>query len=1028
MSDFAAEQLVPFLQSESLFSPLDDESRRRLAERMELRRFAIGETIFSEGDVGHDAWLVFSGRVRVLKRSDTGQPVTLATQGVGELFGEQAILNDAPRSATVRAAEDSVLFRIERSDFESVIAAAPRVRRHFEEFMQDRALRDFLRTATILETLKPRDVADLLDRLDRREYPPESTIVREGEDADTLFIIRSGQVRVVRDGGDQPQRLRTLGAGDCFGEWALIEDRTRTATVIAEEVTHCFALAREDFDRLFESAPRLRERLARRLAMYRSTDRDAGVEAAETAESAQRPVDSANRRARKKQLVLESLTSGQREHSSDQAPVTREPHDESTHLTPQRGSFNRWTWVAQEDQSDCGAASLAMVARAYGVRLPLNQLRDMANVGREGASLFSLAAAAEQVGFRPRGVETDKDHLASVRLPAIAHWQDFHFLVVFEIRGDVVTVGDPARGIRKLSVEEFAAGWTGHLLLLEPTAALTSHKTPPSRLSCLRRIVNTTAMTPFMLVSLLFQLVLIGGALQFLEATRSPIFPVMYFVLLSGAMGGLREWLYGRGAGRIYGSLASSITDALRRAPLRYFQTRTTVSPERWLNDVDAVTQLTGIVRRTQINAIGMLMAVALAIAVDPFVGLVGVAFLVPHIVLAVLGAATIRRRVCSRQSQQVHARAVMGELATPTPESLRSIGADAASAAQLATLLAQTAAKDSRIAWFVRGLQSLLATSSAGAFLIACTAHPQPTFGSVLAVALLWLIGLLPVLPLIGRLPALAEGLIALDRIDGLLNATTPTGPRTTFLPAGGRGDLEFDSVSFRYAPDEEEVLSGISFSVPARQTVAIVGRDGSGRSTLLRLLLGHDRATTGTIRIAGLDVADFDSSWLRHLGVVTRDCPLISGTVRDNIAVSDPKASLNAVQEAARLAGADGFIGRLPQGYHTMIGTLGASLSSSQQQRIGIARALLGQPSILILDEPTAELDDEQENRLWHDLHAVLAERTVILVPHRLKAAALADRIIVLDGGVIAEQGTHAELLEANGLYSFLWAQSQA
>ena len=285
-----------------------------------------------------------------------------------------------------------------------------------------------------------------------------------------------------------------------------------------------------------------------------------------------------------------------------------------------------------------------------------------------------------------------------------------------------------------------------------------------------------------------------------------------------------------------------------------------------------------------------------------------------------------------------------------------------------------------------------------------------------------------IPVIRFVGRSAERATAGLALNRIEELLEAASGH-PHGAVSPATIKGHLELDNVSFQYNAAEEPVLAAISLRVPAGQTVAIVGRDGSGRSALARLIQGLHVPTSGRIRVDGHDLSEFDqASWRECLGVSTRETQLITGTVRANIAVSNPTAPSDAVQEVARLAGADGFISRLPQGPDTMVGTLGMELSGSQRQRIGIARALFNQPSILILDEATDELDDEQENRLWNDLHAVLAERTVILIPHRLKAAALADRVVVLDGGVIAEQGTYSELVEAGGLYSFLWSQSQA
>lgn len=1044
MSDFAAEQLVPFLRNASLFSPLDDDSCARLADQMELRRFSIGETVFSEGDAGNDAWLVFSGRVRVLKLSDTGHPVTLATQNVGEVFGEQAILNDAPRSATVRAAEDSVLFRIERTVFENVLASVPRVRRYFEEFMQERAIRDFLRTATVLETLKPKDITGLLDRLEPREFPTDATIIQEGEQADLLFIIRSGHVRVVQKNGDSRERLlRTLGEGDCFGEWALIEDRTRTASVIATEPTRCFALSRNDFDQLFQSSPRLRERLARRLAMYRSVDELS----AETP-----PVPAASKpstkRPRKKQLALEPLKPSSPELPAEESNNTRADVLPVT----QPGWLGRWPWVAQEDQSDCGAASLAMAARCYGARLSINRLRELANVGREGASLFSLAAAAEEIGFRPRGVETGMDGLAEVRLPAIAHWQSFHYVVVFEVDATTVTIGDPARGIVRLSHEAFMSGWAGRLLLLEPTAGLVDCRKAPSLRGSLRNVLSTPLTSgPVQMPASEVQTSeessqtepttgLVWLAVLWLQtyllllplriSLTDPFGSLAIALLVAAAIGVICQGAFAWAMHRFRVRIRSRITDALRRVPLKFFHTRNATSASIWLSDGESVAKMAGTVLGARVAIPGMIGALVLAWLPHPSSGWLTLGWGTVSVGVLVVGFAWTDRRVRMSRSQHLRSHSLIEELAGADPEPAR-VGAtadlicdDLGQAADLSSLF------DCRIGLATKVCQVLVALTglltAAAIFAVDRVAIDQRAIMEVLYPLVL---AGIPMLWIAGRLSTLAAGRIALGRIEGLLESVPERRDNATAKqPERITGELELQSVSLQYNPAEEDVLSAITLTIPAGQTIAIAGRDGSGRSAFARLIQGHYPPTSGIIRVDGHELAELNAdTWRRQLGVAASDTLLVSGTVGQNIAMSK-RFDKDAVEEAARLAGADGFISRLPQGWNTLVGSVGVELSASQRQRIGIARALFGQPPILIFDEATDSLDDEQENRLWHDLHAVMAARTVLLVPHRLRAATLADHIIVLDGGIIAEQGTHEDLLESNGVYSFLWSQAQA
>jgi len=240
--------------------------------------------------------------------------------------------------------------------------------------------------------------------------------------------------------------------------------------------------------------------------------------------------------------------------------------------------------------------------------------------------------------------------------------------------------------------------------------------------------------------------------------------------------------------------------------------------------------------------------------------------------------------------------------------------------------------------------------------------------------------------------------------------------------LPAPVRGAIRFDQVKFSYNSDVP-VLQGVSFSIEPGQLVGVVGPTGGGKSTIISLIPRFYDPTSGAIEIDGMDVRDYKLQWLRsQIGYVLQETVLFRGTVRDNIAYGREGATQEEIIEAARLANADEFIARMPQGYDTMIGERGDTLSGGQRQRIGIARALVRNNPILILDEPTAALDTESERLVIEALERLMKGRTVITIAHRLSTIRDADKIIVLDKGVVAEQGTHQQLLALGGIYAAL------
>ena len=242
--------------------------------------------------------------------------------------------------------------------------------------------------------------------------------------------------------------------------------------------------------------------------------------------------------------------------------------------------------------------------------------------------------------------------------------------------------------------------------------------------------------------------------------------------------------------------------------------------------------------------------------------------------------------------------------------------------------------------------------------------------------------------------------------------------------LPSPARGEVAFECVSFAYStrPDEN-VLEGVGFRVMPGEVVAIVGPSGAGKSTIFQLLERFYDPTRGVITLDGVDISKLDPKALRHeLALVPQDAFIFGASVADNIAYGTPDAARIDIVAAARRAAADGFIAALPQGYDTLLGERGVTLSGGERQRLAIARAILKNAPVLLLDEATSALDAENETLVQAALDALMKGRTTLVIAHRLATVVNADRILVIDAGQIVEEGTHARLLAAGGLYSRL------
>jgi subfamily B ATP-binding cassette protein HlyB/CyaB len=264
----------------------------------------------------------------------------------------------------------------------------------------------------------------------------------------------------------------------------------------------------------------------------------------------------------------------------------------------------------------------------------------------------------------------------------------------------------------------------------------------------------------------------------------------------------------------------------------------------------------------------------------------------------------------------------------------------------------------------------------------------------------------------------------LSVSRLGDILNTTAEPSHAAgrTRLPTM-RGKIAFEHVAFRYRIDGPEILHDVSFTVPAGQTVGIVGPSGSGKSTVAKLVQRLYVPESGRVLVDGMDLAIADPAWLRRqIGVVLQENVLFNCSVRDNIALADPAMPIGRIIAAARLAGAHDFILELGDGYDTIVGERGSTLSGGQRQRIAIARALVSDPRILIFDEATSALDYESERIIQHNLKEIAKERTVLVIAHRLSTVRAMDRIITFERGRLIEDGNHEALIETGGRYASL------
>ncbi|BAY39064.1 ABC transporter ATP-binding protein [Nostoc sp. NIES-2111] len=706
----------------------------------------------------------------------------------------------------------------------------------------------------------------------------------------------------------------------------------------------------------------------------------------------------------------------------------------------------RYPIFEQQSAADCGAACLVMVSRYWGKRLSVNRLRDLTNVSRSGASLKGLTAAAEIIGFTTRPVRASLDKLAQQPLPAIAHWEGKHYIVVFEVNKKQVIVGDPAIGQRNLSIAEFKAGWTGYALLLQPTTQLqeTEEATVPfwqlfdlvkPHTRVLLEIFTASILiqvfgliTP-LFTQLLLDRVIVQGSTLTLNAVG---FGLVIFGLFRVALNGLRQYLLDHTANRISISLLVGFIKHTFRLPLSFFESR-------YVGDIVSRVQenqkiqrfLTGEALSIILDLLTVFIYVWLMFWYSWALALLCLAIVPPFMLLALIATPFLRRISREVFSATANENSYLIQSLSGI-RSIRSMAIEQTVRWHWEELLNNVVKKtfsgqiiSNKLQIFSSALETLVNTGLLwfGAWLVI---QNQLTIGQLVAFNMLLGNIIRPFQRLVVLWNQLQEVVISTERINDVLEAEPEEDLQHQHRQFLSRlnGQIRFENVTFRYHPESDRnILENLSFEIKPEQTVAVVGRSGSGKTTLFKLILGLYPPTDGKVAIDGQDVTNIALRSLRsQIGVVDQDTFLFGGTIRENISIAHPEATLEEIITAARLAGADDFIKQMPIGYETQIGEGGGMLSGGQRQRLAIARALLGNPRLLLLDEATSHLDAESERIIQNNLKTILKGRTSIIIAHRLSTVRHADLILVLDKGLLVESGTHEELIARKGHYFYL------
>ncbi|OAI93322.1 type I secretion system permease/ATPase [Pseudomonas putida] len=696
------------------------------------------------------------------------------------------------------------------------------------------------------------------------------------------------------------------------------------------------------------------------------------------------------------------------------------------------------------EMPDSGLACLVMLARYHNLAVNPEQLLHRFAVGNGRFCTSLILQAFKQLGLKARVSNCPVERLRHLPLPAIALDGEGGYFIITKVDGDQVLLQDPRLTSPQVStLDALSRRWSGEVILVRSRAHLPG-AVARFDLSWFipavvrhRHLLGETLLVSFvlqlfaLLTPLFFQVVmdkvLVHRGLTTLDVI---VIGLLVITLFESLLGLLRTYVFGHTACRMDVELGKRLFQHLVDLPLAYFRVRRvgdSVARARELENIRSF--LTGNSITVVLDVLFSGVFIAVMFAYSGWLTLVVVLSLPFYVLVSLLVTPPLRARLEQSFNRGAENQAFLVETITGI-DTLKSMAVEPQ----------VTRRWDDHLAAYVAAsfkTQNLSALAHESAALI----------GKLVTVVTLWLgarlviegeltVGQLiafnmlagrvsqPILRLAQLWSSFQQVGVSIQRLGDIFNARTEAnhGNASTMPRLGGQ--IELDQVSFRYRADASEVLRGVSLRIAPGEVIGVVGRSGSGKSTLTRLVQRLYAPERGRVLLDGMDLALVDvSSLRRQIGVVLQENMLFRRSVRDNIALADPGAPIEDIIAVAKLAGAHEFILELPEGYDTLVGEQGASLSGGQRQRLAIARALMGNPRILILDEATSALDYESERIIQQNMVRICRDRTVIIIAHRLSAVRRADRILVMERGQIVEQGGHEQLLQRpDGVYAHL------
>lgn len=695
---------------------------------------------------------------------------------------------------------------------------------------------------------------------------------------------------------------------------------------------------------------------------------------------------------------------------------------------------------------DEGLQCLITIATYYRIVVDPENIIHSLNLENKKMTTQDILLASKQVKLKSKLVHVNSYALSKLTVPAILVMKNGGFVILAKQDGERLLLLNPSeRAPYTMTCEELEYTWDGDVILLIPRSyqkrdvkfgfkwfipSILKYKNALIEVLLAAFVMQILSICSPLITQSVIDKVLVHNSLSTLDVLSLALVVMLVFETILSIV---RNYILVHTTSKIDVILNCRLFQHLFKLPLRYFENRRIGDTVARVREVENIRRfLTGVPMMTILDSIFLVLYVIILFSYSTKLTWITLAALPILAIISLAVTPSLRERLnwkfnCGAESQSYLVEAVTGvqtiksfAIEPTVQKKWEGLLADYTTAGFKTSILSGTAGA---IARFVQRIFDI-AVLWYGAQLVM---KGDLTVGQLVAFRMLAGRVSEPIMRLVQTWQDFQQTSISVQRLGDIFNSKEEQSPDSsqTRLPAV-QGHITFDKVNFRYAVDGPLVIKDMSFKIPPNTVVGVVGRSGSGKSTISKLVQRLYLPEEGKIMIDGIDIATADTVWLRRqIGVVLQENFLFNATIRENIALHNPVAGMDEIMNVAKIAGAHEFIMELSEGYDTMVGEKGVGLSGGQKQRIAIARALLCNPRILIFDEATSALDYESESIIQKNLKAICQGRTVLIIAHRLSTLRDADAIMVVEKGRIAEYGPKDKLIETKGLFWHLLKQ---